>query len=40
MTVKQVYALAAALCKSRGEKFPSTRGEASDLIERLRKEAE
>lgn len=40
VTVKQVYAIAAALCKGRGEKFPPSRGEASDLIERLRKEGE
>jgi len=35
-TVKQVYALAAALCERMGEEFPETRGVASELIERLR----
>jgi hypothetical protein len=39
ITVKQVYAIAAALCKSRGEQFPTSRAKASDLIERLRKES-
>jgi hypothetical protein len=39
VTVKQMYAIAAALCKSAGERFPANRGEASDLIEKLRKEA-
>jgi hypothetical protein len=37
-TVRQVYALAAALCEPAGEKFPETRDEASELIERLRVE--
>jgi hypothetical protein len=37
VTVKQMYAIAAALCKSAGERFPANRGEASDLIEKLRK---
>src|SRR6266540_2888563 len=35
-TVRQVYALAAALCERAGEEFPETRDEASELIERLR----
>jgi len=35
-TVKQVYALCAALCKRHGEAFPESRVEASVLIERLR----
>jgi hypothetical protein len=35
-TVRQVYALAAALCERMGEGFPETREEASKLIERLR----
>jgi hypothetical protein len=35
-TVRQVYALAAALCAFTDQDFPSTRDEASDLIERLR----
>jgi hypothetical protein len=38
VTVKQRYAIAAALCKRVGERFPASRGEASDLIEKLRKE--
>ena len=37
-TVRQVYALAAALCERAGETFPETREEASELIERLRLE--
>jgi len=37
-TVRQVWALAAALCARSGEAFPATRGEASELIERLRLE--
>jgi hypothetical protein len=37
-TVRQVYALAAALCERGGEAFPETRAEASELIERLRLE--
>jgi len=37
-TVRQVYALAAALCERSGEAFPETFGEASELIERLRLE--
>ena len=35
-TIRQVYALAAALCDRAGEEFPETREEASELIERLR----
>ena len=37
-TVRQVYALAAALCERLGEEFPASRGDASELIERLRTE--
>jgi hypothetical protein len=37
-TVRQVYALAAALCEKHGEQFPETRADASQLIERLRDE--
>jgi hypothetical protein len=35
-TVRQVYALAAALCSAAGLTFPETREAASDLIERVR----
>ena len=35
-TVKQVYALAAALCERHGETFPETRSQASETIKRLR----
>ncbi len=35
-TVRQVYALARELCERAGEEFPPKRGEASELIERLR----
>ena len=35
-TVRQVYALAAALCERMGEEFPATREAASETIERLR----
>lgn len=35
-TVRQVYALAAALCERLGEEFPPTREAASATIERLR----
>ena len=38
-TVRQVYALAAALCERAGEEFPETREAASELIERLRTES-
>jgi hypothetical protein len=37
-TVKQVYAIAAALCKESGREFPQSRGEASELIKKLRSE--
>jgi hypothetical protein len=35
-TVRQVYALAAALAERLGEEFPATAEQASELIERLR----
>ena len=38
-TVRQIYALAAALCERQGEAFPETFDAASELIERLRLEA-
>jgi len=37
-TVRQVYAIAAALCERAGEAFPETFDQASELIERLRLE--
>jgi len=37
-TVKQVYALAAALCSHSGLAFPESREAASELIERVRLE--
>jgi hypothetical protein len=37
-TVRQIYALASALCERAGEEFPETRVQASELIERLRVE--
>ena len=37
-TVRQIYALAAALCERSGEEFPTTREAASEAIERLRAE--
>jgi hypothetical protein len=37
-TVRQVYALAAALCLRAGLAFPETREAASELIERVRLE--
>jgi hypothetical protein len=37
-TVRQVYALAAALCERLGEGFPASSVTASELIERLRRE--
>jgi hypothetical protein len=37
-TVRQIYALAAALCERTGEEFPETPEAASELIERLRLE--
>jgi hypothetical protein len=39
-TVRQIYALAAALAERLGEEFPSTAAQASELIERLRTEGE
>jgi hypothetical protein len=38
-TVRQIYALAAALCERFGEQFPASMDEASTLIERLRTES-
>ncbi len=35
-TVRQIYAVCAALCERHGEEFPESRAEASELIERLR----
>ena len=35
-TFRQVYAIAHELAKRAGETFPKTKGEASELIERLR----
>lgn len=35
-TIRQIYALAAALCERMGETFPETRDAASETIERLR----
>ena len=35
-TVRQIYALAAALCERLGEEFPPSADDASTLIERLR----
>ncbi len=37
-TVRQLYALAVALCEKADEPFPETRVAASELIERLRLE--
>jgi hypothetical protein len=37
-TVRQIYAVARALCARCGEEFPETRTAASALIERLRGE--
>ena len=37
-TVRQIYALAAALCERSGEEFPTSREAASEAIERLRAE--
>jgi hypothetical protein len=36
-TVRQVYALAAALCERLGEEFPTSGADASELIERVRR---
>lgn len=38
-TVRQIYALAAALAERLGEEFPATAADASALIERLRTES-
>jgi hypothetical protein len=35
-TIRQVYALARALCERAGEEFPETVAAASELIEQLR----
>jgi hypothetical protein len=35
-TVKQIYALAAVLCKQVGEQFPRDRGAASELLSKLK----
>jgi hypothetical protein len=35
-TGRQIYALAAALCRHLGERFPATRFEASELLDRVR----
>jgi hypothetical protein len=40
VTVRQVYALAAALCARAGEPWPETFDEASELIGRVRTEIE
>jgi hypothetical protein len=37
-TVRQVFALAAALCERVGEPFPDRQDDMSQLIERLRRE--
>ena len=37
-TVRQIYALARALCTQTDTRWPDTRAEASELIERLRRE--
>ena len=37
-TVRQIYALAAALCERSGEEFPASREAASESIARLRAE--
>jgi hypothetical protein len=37
-TVRQIYALAAALAERLGEEFPATAAQASELIQRLRTE--
>jgi hypothetical protein len=37
-TIRQIYALAAALAERLGEEFPPTAAQASELIERLRTE--
>ena len=35
-TVRQVYAIAAALCEKTGEAFPGDRGAASVLLDKLK----
>jgi len=35
-TIRQIYALAGALCERAGEEFPEDKEAASELIERLR----
>jgi hypothetical protein len=35
-TVKQIYAIAAQLCKQVGEQFPRDRGAASALLDKLK----
>jgi hypothetical protein len=37
-TVRQIYAVTRVLCEKAGEAFPETREQASELIERLRRE--
>lgn len=37
-TVRQIYALAAVLCVLCDERFPETQEDASELIERFRRE--
>lgn len=37
-TVRQIYALAAALCERQGDELPRTALEASELIEQVRRE--
>jgi hypothetical protein len=37
-TVRQIYALAAVLCAMCDERFPETQEQASELIERFRRE--
>ena len=37
-SIRQIYALATALCERYGEEFPETREAASEAIERLRLE--
>jgi hypothetical protein len=35
-TVKQIWAIAATLCKQAGEEFPRDRGAASALLDKLK----
>ena len=37
-SVRQIYAIAHALCERHGERWPETRAEASELIRELRGE--